>query len=258
MFLHGYDVHDPYHKPEPYENFFDPNYRGFVDKLTLITSHNKSDLPRIKEYGNKFVYVNDSENITLNQTDINHIIAHYDGNILYADSLLGKFFADLDNLGILNKTIIVIFGDHGETLADRVLEDNRAFGHSAPYDEIIHVPLIIWHPELGHKIIENQAQLIDIMPTLLDFLKISKPKDLQGRSLLPLIENGTDVNPYAFTEGFVGVKAIRTMKWKLINQGDRLELYDLDNDKREQTNVINNFPDVKKDLETKILLRFLR
>ncbi len=256
LFIHSYDVHDPYHKPEPYENFFDPTYSGFVDKLTLTTDKG-GDITKVKKFGDNYVYLNDTQNVILSQKDVDHIIAHYDGNIRYADSWLGKFLSLLENLHLMNKTIVIIFGDHGETLFDHVLEESRSIGHSGLYDEVIRVPLIIKHPFFNGTI-EKQAQLIDITPTLLDFLKIEIPEYLQGKSLVPLIKNNTDINPEAFSEGFQGTKSVRTLKWKLISKFHEFELYDLVNDKKEQNNVAFNFTEIGKDLENKLLLRFLR
>jgi arylsulfatase A-like enzyme len=108
-------------------------------------------------------------------------------------------------------------------------------------------------------VIENQAQLIDIMPTIFDFLKINKPDDLQGRGLLPLLKNNVDVDPYTFSELKMNIfqRSIRTPKWQLIDKFDSFELYDLENDKKELVNVVDKFPDVKRDLENRLLLKFL-
>jgi len=291
LFLHGYDVHDPYHKPKPFEDFFDPNYKGFVDGLFLQTcDEERCDLHKIRKFNNSYIFIKefnisyiemgDITNITVNKTgvleinhdeisvnstdivpmsqrDIDHILAHYDGNILYADFMLGKFFDELDKLKILDKTIVIIFADHGENLANHV--DTRLFLHESLHDEIVHAPLMIRHPKLQPRVIENQAQLIDIMPTIFDFLKINKPDDLQGRGLLPLLKNNVDVDPYTFSELKMNIfqRSIRTPKWQLIDKFDSFELYDLENDKKELVNVVDKFPDVKRDLENRLLLKFL-
>lgn len=290
LFLHGYDVHDPYHKPEPFEDFFDPTYKGFIDKLYLFgCASMECDTHKIKKLNNGFVYVNDSQiigfdegditnvtnvlpnnelnisNAIINQSeitnltrrDIDHIIAHYDGNILWADFMLGKFFDELDKLGVYNNTIVIIFSDHGENLADH--SNQKLFSHENLYDEITHVFLMIRYPNMGHKVIDGQAQLIDIMPTIMNFLNIERPKGIQGKGLVPLIRNNTDINQYVVSEleRTIFERSIRNPEWRLINRVDiygvtSVELYNLTNDRKEQTNVVDKFPNVTVELENKM------
>jgi arylsulfatase A-like enzyme len=127
---------------------------------------------------------------------------------------------------------------------------------TTPYDELIRVPLIIKFPNSLHrgKVIKNQVRLIDIMPTLLDFLKIKIDSNLEGFSLLNYLDfdaiknNKIDFPEYAISEiGFYEVNptvSIRTDEFKYIYFEDRRdEFYDLNLDSKEQNNII----DFKRD-----------
>ncbi len=120
------------------------------------------------------------------------INARYDSDVYYTDKFIGHLEAKLRSLDILDKTILVIFSDHGEDLMSHY-GDNIDHGHTL-YEEMIHVPLIFHAPGLFPASIVKtyQAQLIDVMPTLLDLFKF--PHDdlpLQGESLAPILKGGT-------------------------------------------------------------------
>lgn len=211
VFLHSNDIHEPYHSS--YENFFDSGYKGRLDNERMAS-------------GTAF----HKNNLTRTPREIQHIIAHYDGGIKYADIFVGKFLEQLKTWGLLKKTIIILLSDHGEILADRGMQFCHGF---SLHDEEVHVPLIILHPSMRRRgiRINNQVQLIDIMPTILDFLGIKERKQLkmEGKSLVGLIEGkkGSNLDRYAYAECLKGESEkegiinrqvmVRTPSWKLIS-----------------------------------------
>ncbi len=228
LFLHGLDVHEPYHTPN--ENIFDPDYNGIADYICL------TKLARHRVYRN-FYFTEGGKMISLTSKDISHIIAHYDAGISYADGFIGELLRSLDELNLTDKTIIILLSSHGEELFDRgvIMQHGPRY-----YDEIIRVPLIIKHPQIKGSIrIRTQAQLIDVMPTILDFLDIPKNKEIQGNSLISLIEGNAsaDFNEYVFS----GIFTVRSLKWKLI---DKKELYNLIKDPKELNNLAINYPEI--------------
>jgi choline-sulfatase len=117
----------------------------------------------------------------------------------------------LETRGLLAETIVVLFSDHGEEFLDHVdAETSRALdprgtyglghGHSL-YQEQLHVPLIIWHPALAGGTSDVPASLVDIAPTLLDWLGL-KPQRSDGRSLRRALDgNSFDPERPLFASG---------------------------------------------------------
>jgi arylsulfatase A-like enzyme len=113
--------------------------------------------------------------------------ALYDGAIRSNDVYLQEFIEKLKNLGILDNTLFIFTADHGEFLGEY-----NQWLHGLPgFIQVVHVPLIMVYPKTipAQKRIHQNVQLLDIMPTILDFAHIDK-KDmlLQGDSLIPLIQ----------------------------------------------------------------------
>jgi arylsulfatase A-like enzyme/tetratricopeptide (TPR) repeat protein len=176
--------------------------------------------------------------------------APYDGEIAYVDSTVGKFLGDLRTRGLYDGALIAVMADHGEALGDHG-EDTHGF---FLYDETIHVPLLMKLPgaasvgkdSAGTKI-ENRVGLVDVLPTILQAVKIPVPQEVQGESLLGMLvpkpvaaeSAGTsatpDVSPdrpaYAETDypqntyGWSPLRALRTGKYLFI-KAPRQELYD--------------------------------
>lgn len=265
VFLHSYDIHAPYHSP--LENIFDPSYKGRLDK-EYMSSYRRD--------GSENTF--HSNNFHRTPREIEHIIAHYDGGIRYADIYVGKLLRFLENTGLMESTIVIIFSDHGEILFDRGKRIHHGF---SLHDEEVHVALIVRHPKLKDmaKCIQKQVQLVDVMPTLLDFLGISySTLALDGRSLSRLMTQGSDssLQEVALAECLKGESEkkgvlnrqvmVRTPLWKLIGsvwniredlkktlprevkinphltitlpQEDGYELYNLKNDPKEKMNLI--------------------
>ncbi len=179
----------------------------------------------------------------------------YDGEIAYVDFLIGKVLDNLKEKKLLEKTIIVIVGDHGESLGQ-----HRESGHGFfVYDATTLVPLIIQlpSPKLKNKLISAQVETIDIMPTLLQILDISIPQEVQGKSLIPLIlgENPAKER-YAYSESFYPryhygwseLHSFRNGRYKYI-KSPKPELYDIIADPRETTNIYNNNTSIAQEFE---------
>lgn len=239
LLIHGYDVHPPFNQPAPYKDMYDPDYKGIIDELPL-------DYSLLKNIRKDSVFIN-GKTVKLSKEDINHIIANYDAGISYADKLIGEFLNTIDNLDLSSNTIIIITSEHGEELLDHGSFDR--FGKSNLYDEVIRVPLIIKNPNIDFKgeRITNQVQLIDIMPTILDFLGIPIDRESQGLSLAPLIQKRgvkDDFNQYVYSEAGLQKWAIRTSQWKLIYDNGSYQLYNLKEDNLEVNNLAVKRPEV--------------
>jgi arylsulfatase A-like enzyme/Flp pilus assembly protein TadD len=175
----------------------------------------------------------------------------YDGGIAYEDASVGKLLRQLKARGLYDGAVLAVMADHGESLGAHG-EDAHGF---FLYDETIHVPLLIKLPNAigaGNRI-ENQVELVDVLPTLLQECGIEIPKEVQGESLLPLMKPAEAVShstpepwhehlAYAQSEygrdeyGWSDEKALRTGKYLYI-QVPRRELYDRAADPKAEHNL---------------------
>src|SRR5262249_608868 len=138
----------------------------------------------------------------------------YDGEIAYADSALGNFLGYLKKTGAYANAIIIVVGDHGEGLAEHGEETHGLF----LYDSTLDVPLIIkmGSAERG-SVIDAQVRTTDILPTVLALTGVAAPAELNGESMMPLIERPQSTTHDLFAEtdyplrfGWAPLKALRT------------------------------------------------
>ncbi len=107
----------------------------------------------------------------------------YSGEVAYVDDQLGRVFGFLEEKNVLEKTIIVFTADHGEGLGDHGELTHAYFA----YNSTIHVPFILYIPGLSGKKIDANVCHIDIFPTVCEVLGYRIPDNVQGESLIPLI-----------------------------------------------------------------------
>ncbi len=110
----------------------------------------------------------------------------YYASVSYVDALIGKLLATLDEVGLRDKTIIVVWGDHGWHLGEMGI-----WGKATNYEIATRVPFIISAPRMNARGHSSRAivELLDIYPTLCDLAGIPKPGHIEGRSLLPLLDD---------------------------------------------------------------------
>ena len=181
----------------------------------------------------------------------------YSGEIANMDEQVGRLLDGISRAGLAGRTLIIVIGDHGESLGEHGEMTHGVF----LYDSTLHVPLIVAGPEVhAGKVVENQVRSIDLMPTISEFLHLSPGAEAQGVSLWPLLRGERPIQPsYAYLEtlyprtymGWSELRAMRTDEWKLIVAPEP-ELYSLKSDPKETDNVISRFPAVAKTLENKV------
>jgi arylsulfatase A-like enzyme/Tfp pilus assembly protein PilF len=167
----------------------------------------------------------------------------YAGEIAYVDSQLGRVVDALASGDLLDRTIIVIVGDHGESLGEH---GEGAHGFFL-YEGVIHVPLIIRtpYPATRGRRVKELVRTIDVMPTILDLLGMQSPPTAVGRSLVgPMTGLPAEPGSEAYSEslyplnqfGWSDLKALRSGRFKYID-APRPELYDLEQDPKEKNNL---------------------
>ncbi|HLW79408.1 MAG TPA: sulfatase-like hydrolase/transferase, partial [Terriglobia bacterium] len=173
----------------------------------------------------------------------------YDGEIAFADSQVGRLFSALKQQKLFDGALIVLAADHGEGLGEHGEKTHGFF----IYDSTLHVPLIVklpgMSPGAGPRVVADEVSLVDIMPTVLQALRIPVPPGVQGRSLLGLVEGrpaGSGAKPsdlYAETYlplihfGWSRLRGLEWHGWKYID-APRPELYDTRADPHELKNLL--------------------
>jgi choline-sulfatase len=168
--------------------------------------------------------------------------APYDGEIAYADEIVGRLIAALKERRLYDQALVILLSDHGEGLGDHGEQEHGLF----LYSETIRVPLVIKLPYqqgAGRRIAEP-VQHIDLVPTILDLLHSPGPQGLRGRSLRPLFDDGSMREQPLYAEalyaryhlGWSELYALTDARYRFI-RAPRDELYDLAQDPGERRNI---------------------
>jgi tetratricopeptide (TPR) repeat protein len=180
----------------------------------------------------------------------------YDGEIAFADEQVGRIIAYLKAKGLYSNTLIVLTGDHGESLGEHGEKTHGFF----IYNATLHVPVIIHLPGAdAAKTVSELASLIDLMPTVLQELKIPLPPQVQGRSLLPLFATHKEDPVSVYAETFLPrlhfnwseLRSVETEKYQFI-EAPKPELYDLAADPGESRNLYAEKKAVGGELQARL------
>jgi arylsulfatase A-like enzyme len=247
VFLHLWDVHFDYTPPPPYDTMFDPHYAGDITGEDF-------------ELGSQI-------HRDMDERDLAHVVALYDGEIRFTDEWVGRLLAHLESLGQLDETIVVVTSDHGEEFFDHGWKGHR----KNLYDETLLVPLLIRHPETvaAGRVVDEQVRLMDVPATVASLAGLPLPSGFGARGgppstspadLSPLITNSTgdstaaatgaatggDLERLAFSDLHGTWASVRTGTHKLVHRpGGRARelLFDLMADPLEQANLENSTPE---------------
>jgi len=191
----------------------------------------------------------------LGRGDRRHIEDLYNREVEYTDMVLGRFLDRVYELGLTRNTMIIFTSDHGEEFWEH---DGVSHGHTC-FTELINVPLIVRPADEEqverNRSIEAQVSLVDLAPTILDFLGLPGLDYAEGLSLLPVIRGEEEPQDRpAFIEAmayFGEKKAVSDGRYKyvLTEVDGREELYDLLEDPGEQRNLVHEQPERKLELK---------
>ena len=185
-------------------------------------------------------------------------LAYY-AAISFVDAEVGRVLGALDRLDLRENTLIVFWSDHGYQLGEHGL-----WFKESCFEEATRVPLIIVPPgsKNGGKVCAQTVELVDLYPTIADFAGLTPPKNLEGLSLRPLMDNpATDWKHPAFSQvqrkGFPG-HSVRTERWRYTEWdfgAKGSELYDHVADPQELHNLATEPQFVSTVTEMKALLK---
>jgi arylsulfatase A-like enzyme len=180
----------------------------------------------------------------MNEEQQRQAIAGYYASVEFMDEQVGKVLEALDRLDLRKNTVVIFTSDHGYSLGE-----HRMWQKLSLFEESARVPFIVSAPGFERsagKKTRGVAELIDLYPTVADLLGLAEraPRNLQGRSLRPLLERPERTEwekPYAFTVTHQQGESLSTPRWRYNRWGaggkDGEELYDHANDPREFTNL---------------------
>ncbi|MBN1769637.1 MAG: sulfatase [Deltaproteobacteria bacterium] len=233
-YVHTIDPHVPYSPPEEFLRLYDDRpYDGPIDAR-------KTHL-QIEQIKKKTMQVTDR--------DKQRVVALYDGEISYHDGHMGSFLKRLDELGLLEDTLVVVTSDHGEEFWER---DSVGHGHSI-FQELIHVPFaLMWKGFVpgGRRVADNHDHTV-IVPTIFEALGLPPPDYCEGRSVLAKALGREELGPHA---GFSTHQGDRMAVWSgrhkfQLSGPVRGALFDLEEDPGCKTD---------RDDERPIVVRYMR
>ncbi len=195
--------------------------------------------------------------VMLDDQDKQFVRELYLANIRYLDEQVGGLVNFIKAQGLEKNTVIIFAADHGEELWDH----GQCLHGQSLYDELTHVPLIIWGAGIAPRVVEEPVALIDLVPTLAELIGIEPNPIWQGKSFASTLLTGSLPlsSREIFAEGTMRpeeLKAIRMNGYKLIvgMQSGRHWLFDLNQDPGEQKNIYAADLPIAKELEAKLNL----
>jgi arylsulfatase A-like enzyme len=185
----------------------------------------------------------------------------YQGAISFIDSQIGRLRAFLDARQLTDRTLLVVVGDHGESLGAHGERTHGLF----VYEAVMRVPLIVRAPahRLRGRRVRDVVRTVDLMPTVLDLLGIHAPQSLAGTSLVSRMSGSRseqEIETYSETMypryhfGWSDLYAIRAGRFKLI-AAPHPELYDLELDPEEAHNLYQRRPELAIRLSQRLHAR---
>ena len=178
----------------------------------------------------------------------------YTGEIAYAASQLERLLNALEERDLLDRTIVIVAGDHGESLGEHGETDHGVF----LYDGVLRVPLMIRMPGARPRRVADVVRLTDIMPTVLELLGLSRQatdgvslaRVVKGESLSRDLESYSE-SLYPLRFGWSGIYALRDSRFKFID-APTPELYDLATDPLELHNIVHERPAVAAAMRRRV------
>ena len=257
-----WDMHDPATLPVNLEEQINPNTPPYALHNNSELSHYVDLIDMPKPWSKR----------TLSPEKARNMVHGYYACVSYVDALIGKLIAALEEEGVADNTIIVLWSDHGYKLGEY-----RGWGKMTNYELDARVPLIISTPQMraegstiaGQKT-DGLAELLDLFPTLCELTDIDVPDFVDGKSLIPTLENPkTSVHPGAVSQYFRNRNgkrymgyALRTnthrfVEWRNFSTGEvtAIELYDHQNDPGERNNIAESASQELLDQLTETLLQ---
>ncbi len=260
MYLHYLDPHAPYRPPKEL-------HRRFVDE---IYPNPMPLYPQVRDQCYELV----QSGFGPGDPRFDDMVTRYDAEIALVDQAIEALFKDLEASGLLKESIVVITSDHGEEFLDHQFVDHAW----TLYNESLRVPLLVWTPGIHPLRTDQRAGLADLLPTLLELSDIPYAADsFDGKALFQSTDTGFHLEPRqkvhvaeVLIQNRNILRTVMVGRWKYIaawkwhppeeraaalkatlvpatdiwSSPIREELYDLESDPGETSDVSSQHPDV--------------
>ena len=170
LYVDTFDPHEPWDPPQYYVDLYDPDYDG---EEVIYPLYDRCDF--------------------LTEAELKHCRALYAGEVTMVDHWVGMLLDRIESLGLMENSVIIFTTDHGFCHGEHGYIGKSVitpeYHQAIPlYPEISAIPLMFYVPGIEMKRSDAIVQLIDLMPTILDFMGVDIPDSCEGYSLKPLIE----------------------------------------------------------------------
>lgn len=175
-----FDPHEPFTAPERFKDAYRTGYNGKILDWPLY------------------------EKVTETAEEVAEIRANYAALVAMCDAYFGRLLDWLDAEDAWSDTALILTTDHGFLLGEHEWWAKNKMPY---YEEISHIPLMIWHPQMGARRgtrTDTLSQTPDLMPTILDFYDIPIPREVTAHSLMPVLNGGTSERDSAILGMFAG------------------------------------------------------
>jgi len=240
LYVDCFDPHEPWDPPIEYARKYDPRYAGFDG---VVPPHSTEGL---------------------DQERISRIKAAYAGEVTLVDQWVGYLLNALEETGRMDETLVVFTSDHGTMMGE---QGEIHKGSHRLRNQCTKVPLLIRHPggEGAGTRVAGFVQHQDVMPTLLKMMNIPLPERVLGQDIWKLTGGAGSAREWVVS-AFGAFASVRTKRWNYITpwrltpgkpELAYVQLYDLQSDPKELTNVIVDHPEVVGELRD-LLTRYIK
>jgi len=223
LVVDSFDPHEPWDPPQSYIDLYGGGYEGGE--------------PITPNYGK-------SEYLT--ERELERMRSLYAAEVTMTDEWFGRFMRKMEDLGLLENTLLFVLSDHGISLGEHGYTGKV---DEALWPELTDIPFLVRHPEGkgAGQTSDFYASIHDVAPTVLANMGIEQPQPMEGQDLTPVLEGGDPLEerPH-FTLGYDEYSWARDEDYVLSvrNDGTQPRLYDLREDPQMDDNIAEANPDV--------------
>jgi arylsulfatase A-like enzyme len=243
LFTNVCDSHTPY---RPREEFLDQ-----CSADLSMSDVNRNKVEHMVSNQHTLALFNQGK-IKLNTTELAFVRCLYDGEARFIDREIGRLFERLRAMSPARSTIVVLTADHGELLGEHGLMSHGQY----LYDELIHVPLLVWGME-QKGVIQEPVSLVDLFPTLVRLAEVDSAScpATEGYGIF-----SRPIDQPIFAEGWeedIPKKAVILGNYKYLwDSATGGRLFDLEKDPVERNDLLETMPDLAEKLHSLLDARF--
>jgi arylsulfatase A-like enzyme len=226
----SFDPHEPWDPPQHYVDLYDPGYKGIEVILAFYT--------------NQLDY--------LTEEQLKHVRALYAGEVTMVDTWLGYFLEKVEQMGLMEDTVIAFISDHGHVIGEHRVLGKVPF---CMYPEIMDLVLFIKAPGQSPKVVDSFVYDHDLLPTLFHLLGEEIPEQAEGKNLWDLVEGKTEKFHDYVTCMYKNWGWVRDDRYVYIARpdGSEAQLYDLKEDPEHNHNIAEKATDTAKRMLERLL-----